>query len=93
MSSYEPNSWQWVVAYHAVLRAGAVVNPINVMLTPPEVAHVLADCRSAGVLTSAAHLPVLQELAATLPEVGFVLGLDGHGDDGVGGPVQVGAAQ
>jgi long-chain acyl-CoA synthetase len=77
---YGPNSWQWVVAYHAVLRAGAVVNPINVMLTPPEVAYVLADCRSVAVLTSAAHLPKLAELAASLPEVGLVLGLDS--DDG-----------
>ena len=82
VSLYGPNSWQWVVAYHAVLRAGAVVNPVNVMLTPPEVAYVLADCRSAGVLTSAAQLPALHKLAADLPEVGFVLGLDSDGDDG-----------
>jgi long-chain acyl-CoA synthetase len=82
VSLYGPNSWQWVVAYHAVLRAGAVVNPINVMLTPPEVAYVLTDCRSAGVLTSAAQLPTLRELTATLPEVGFVLGLDADGGDG-----------
>ncbi|MCA1458234.1 hypothetical protein I6F35_34500 [Bradyrhizobium sp. BRP22] len=26
------------------LKAGAVVNPINVMLTPPEVAYVTRDC-------------------------------------------------
>ena len=32
VSLYSPNRWEWVVAYHAVLRAGAVVNPINVML-------------------------------------------------------------
>jgi len=34
VSLYSPNRWEWVVAYHAALRAGAVVNPINVMLTP-----------------------------------------------------------
>jgi long-chain acyl-CoA synthetase len=78
---YGPNSWQWVVAYHAILRAGAVVNPINVMLTPPEVAYVLADCHAVAVLTSAAHLPKLRELTASLPEVGFVLGLDSDRDD------------
>lgn len=83
VSLYGPNSWQWVVAYHAVLRAGAVVNPINVMLTPPEVAYVLADCRSVAVLTSAAQLPELQELTASLPEVGLILGLDSAGDDGL----------
>jgi long-chain acyl-CoA synthetase len=79
---YGPNSWQWVVAYHAILRAGAVVNPINVMLTPPEVAYVLADSHAVAVLTSAGHLPKLRELAASLPEVGLVLGLDSDGDDG-----------
>ena len=78
---YGPNSWQWVVAYHAILRAGAVVNPINVMLTPPEVAYVLADCQAVAVLTSADHLPKLTELAASLPDVRFVLGLDS--DDGL----------
>ncbi len=73
---YGPNSWQWVVAYHDILRAGAVVNPVNVMLTPPEVAHVLADCHAVAVPTSAGHLPKLTELAASLPDVKFVLGLD-----------------
>ena len=82
VSLYGPNSWQWVVAYHAVLRAGAVVNPINVMLTPPEVAYVLRDCRSAAVLTSDAQFDVLQGLAADLDGVGFVLGLDREGDTG-----------
>lgn len=79
---YGPNSWQWVVAYHAILRAGAVVNPINVMLTPPEVAYVLADSHAVAVLTSAGHLPKLRELAGLLPEVALVLGLDADGDDG-----------
>ena len=32
VSLYSPNRWEWVVAYHAALRAGAVVNPINVCL-------------------------------------------------------------
>ena len=44
VSLYSLNRWEWVVAYHAALRAGAVVNPINVMLTPEEVAFVLNDC-------------------------------------------------
>jgi long-chain acyl-CoA synthetase len=73
---YGPNSWQWVVAYHAVLRAGAVVNPINVMLTPPEVAYVLGDCGAVAVLTSGAQLGAMRELTAGLPGVRLVLGLD-----------------
>lgn len=41
---YAPNSWEWIVSYYGALKAGAVVNPINVMLTPPEVADVTRDC-------------------------------------------------
>jgi long-chain acyl-CoA synthetase len=53
VSLYSANRWEWVVAYHGILRAGAVVNPINVMLTPPEVAFVMADCGARLILTSA----------------------------------------
>ncbi|MCW5659216.1 MAG: AMP-binding protein [Burkholderiaceae bacterium] len=41
---YAPNSWEWIVSYYGALKAGAVINPINVMLTPPEVAYVTRDC-------------------------------------------------
>ncbi|MFF7777103.1 class I adenylate-forming enzyme family protein [Streptomyces tanashiensis] len=81
VSLYGPNSWQWIVAYHAILRAGAVVNPVNVMLTPPEVAFVLNDCQAAAVLTTADRLPELRELASELPHLRCSLALDGTGDD------------
>ena len=48
VSIYSQNRWEWVVAYHGILKAGAVVNPINVMLTPEEVAFVLNDCGAAA---------------------------------------------
>ena len=31
---YGPNCWEWVVGYYAIVKAGAVVNPISSMLTP-----------------------------------------------------------
>jgi non-ribosomal peptide synthetase component E (peptide arylation enzyme) len=52
ISLYSPNRWEWVIAYHAALRAGAVVNPVNVMLTAEEVAFVLNDCGAAAIFTS-----------------------------------------
>ena len=79
VSLYGPNSWQWVVAYHAILRAGAVVNPVNVMLTPPEVAFVLKDCGAAAVLAAGEQLAALR--AAGVSTAGFVL--DGDGPDGL----------
>jgi long-chain acyl-CoA synthetase len=40
---YSPNGWEWIASYHGILRTGAVVVPMNVMLTPSEVAYVAAD--------------------------------------------------
>ena len=40
---YGPNCWEWVVGYYAIVKAGAVVNPISSMLTPEEVRYVVGD--------------------------------------------------
>jgi long-chain acyl-CoA synthetase len=50
---YGPNSWQWIVAYYAIAKVGAVGNPINVMLTPEEVTYVLRDCGARVLVASA----------------------------------------
>ena len=41
---YGPNSWEWIVSYYGALKTGAIINPINVMLTPSEVAYVTQNC-------------------------------------------------
>ncbi|MBT7877387.1 MAG: AMP-binding protein, partial [Gammaproteobacteria bacterium] len=41
---YSGNCWEWVVSYYGALKTGAVINPINVMLTPGEVEFVANDC-------------------------------------------------
>ncbi|MFE2487694.1 class I adenylate-forming enzyme family protein [Streptomyces mirabilis] len=82
VSLYGPTCWQWVVAYHAVLRAGAVVNPINTMLTEEEVAFILKDCEAAALLTRTDRLPAMRALSADLPDLSLLLGLDNGTDDG-----------
>jgi long-chain acyl-CoA synthetase len=52
---YAPNCWEWIVAYHGILKAGAVVNPINVMLTLDEVIYVLNDCGARVIFTTTEH--------------------------------------
>ncbi|MGQ4615703.1 AMP-binding protein [Nocardia sp. R7R-8] len=49
VSVFGPNSWQWIAAYHGILKAGGVVNPVNVMLTGPELRYVLDDCAAKGL--------------------------------------------
>ncbi len=61
---YSPNRWEWVVAYHGVLMTGAVVVPINVMLTPEEVAYVVRDCGARVVAGAREKLEPLFPLKA-----------------------------
>jgi len=49
---YSPNCWEWVVSYYGILKTGAVVNPINVMLTPSEVEFIANDCGASVVIAS-----------------------------------------
>lgn len=76
VSLYSPNRWEWVVAYHAALRLAAVVNPINVMLTPEEVAFVLNDCAAAAIFTAGEKAGVLLDLARAVPSLRRVISFD-----------------
>ena len=49
---YAQNGWEWVVAYYGIAKTGAVLNPINVMLTPDEVAYVVKDCGAKALFTT-----------------------------------------
>ncbi len=55
-----PNVPDFVVAYHALARLGAVAVSINVMCKPPEVQHILADAGATFVV-------VAPELEGSLP--------------------------
>jgi long-chain acyl-CoA synthetase len=79
VSLYSPNRWEWVVAYHAALRAGAVVNPINVMLTPEEVAFVLNDCGAAAIFTAGEKAAVILSLTRDVPTLRRVISFDDVG--------------
>ncbi|MFC4945229.1 class I adenylate-forming enzyme family protein [Pseudonocardia sp. GCM10023141] len=90
VSLYAQNRWEWVVAYHGALKAGAVVNPVNVMLTPEELAFVLRDCGAAAVFTGADHAAGVVELTRDLPELRTVVSF-GAGGSAAGGEAVAGA--
>jgi len=58
------NSPHFVIAYHAILRAGAVVVPVNPMSMAPELAYF---CEDSGVLTALVGAEVLGRFAALMP--------------------------
>lgn len=49
---YSANRWEWIVSYYGIAKLGAVINPINVMLTPNEVRHVVQDCGTKVIIAS-----------------------------------------
>jgi long-chain acyl-CoA synthetase len=69
---YAANCWEWLVSYYGTLKTGAVVNPINVMLTPIEVAYVTRDCGAMVLVGSRDKLaPVLAEGSACSTNIVF----------------------
>ena len=76
VSIYGQNGWQWIVAYHGILQAGAVVNPLNVMLTAPELAHVLRDCRACGLFAGPGQVEVAASVVGDLPGLDLFAVLD-----------------
>jgi long-chain acyl-CoA synthetase len=69
---YAPNSWEWIVSYYGALKAGAVINPVNTMLTPSEVAYVARDCGATALIGSRDKLaPALEAGVAGLTTVVF----------------------
>jgi long-chain acyl-CoA synthetase len=49
---YASNSWEWIVSYFSIARIGAIINPVNTMLTPFEIKHVVNDCKAKAIITS-----------------------------------------
>ena len=65
-----PTPSERVVSYHAIARTGAVVNPINVMLTPEEVGYIVQDCGARALIASPEKgLPILQARPPALEEI------------------------
>lgn len=64
---YMQNSAQWIVAYHGILRADAVVVPVNPMNRGPEVAHYLADSGAVAAVCAQDLLPQLEAAATGTP--------------------------
>lgn len=59
------NCWQYPVVVFAAARIGVVVVPINFMLTAPEVAYILADCRADALVAEDALVPTATLAEAT----------------------------
>ncbi|MGB9116359.1 class I adenylate-forming enzyme family protein [Bradyrhizobium sp.] len=63
------NSWEAVVGIFAVLKAGAVVSPINPSTKASKLAYVVNNCRAVAIMTQEWLLPVVTAALADTPSV------------------------
>ncbi|GAB2969910.1 AMP-binding protein [Nocardioides montaniterrae] len=61
-----PNSPQFVVAFLAILRAGAVHVPVNPMFRSAELTHELTDCGARVVITLDTLLPLVAQVVGAV---------------------------
>lgn len=80
---YAANSWEWIVSYYAIARLGAVINPVNTMLTPSEIEYVVKDCRAKAIIASQEKVDAIMSIKGT----GDVQEIISFGDDIVVGAV------
>jgi long-chain acyl-CoA synthetase len=69
-----PNVPGFASAYFGCLRAGAVVVPLNVMLTAAETARILQDCEPTVALCSAPFAEVVERAARDVGNIEVVTG-------------------
>lgn len=55
------NCWQYAVLAFALAKIGAILVPINFMLGPEEVAHLLTDAGAAAMITEGALHPIAEQ--------------------------------
>jgi 4-hydroxybenzoate-CoA ligase len=55
------------VAFWGTLRAGCVAIPLNIYLTLPQYAYILADCRARAIVADAALADAIRPVLETLP--------------------------
>ena len=67
------NSDAFVTAYFGIVKAGAVVVPINLLLNPKEVAFILNDAEAKGLIYFEAFAPAVQAIRSDLPALEFVV--------------------
>lgn len=73
---FSQNRWEWIVSYHGALKLGAVINPLNVMLTGEEVAYTLTDARASALLASGDRLDAVGRALAGLASLRLVVSFD-----------------
>jgi fatty-acyl-CoA synthase len=73
-----PNTHHLLEAYYGVLEAGAVLNPINVRLTPADIAYILNHSASVAVFCHRDFAPLVEGAREALTATRHVVAIEGE---------------
>ncbi|HEY6187157.1 MAG TPA: long-chain fatty acid--CoA ligase [Pyrinomonadaceae bacterium] len=71
-----PNGPEYIIAYFACFKLGAIAGPINSLLKPLELSYVLANSEAKALLVHSEFMPRIDAIRDELPDLQHVLEFD-----------------
>ncbi len=71
-----PNGAEYIIAYFACFKLGALAGPINSLLKPPEMAYIIANSESKTLLAHSEFMPQIESIAEQLKSLDAVIEFD-----------------
>src|SRR5882672_4490855 len=68
-----PNSAEYILAYFACWKLGAIAGPVNSLLKAQEISFVISDSETKALLVDADFLPTIESIRSALPELKTVI--------------------
>jgi len=81
ISLFLPSLPELISAYLATVRAGLTVNVVNAMLKEQEVAYILKDCSTRGIIVDERRLPIVESIRSQIESLRHVIVLGPAGND------------
>ncbi|MBA2340897.1 MAG: acyl--CoA ligase, partial [Pyrinomonadaceae bacterium] len=71
-----PNSAEYIMAYFACFKTGAIAGPVNSLLKPQEIAYVIADSEAKALLVNSEFAAEIASIRHDLPKLKHVIEYD-----------------
>jgi Acyl-CoA synthetases (AMP-forming)/AMP-acid ligases II len=82
-----PNSVEYIIAYFACFKLGALAGPINSLLKPPEMAYIIANSEAKALLVNTEFASQVESILEQLPALDALIDFDNerHATEGFSG--------
>lgn len=76
------NGPEIIISHHAVIKAGAIVVPLNVMYVAHEITYIGNDTEAKAIILDSDFLPLLQDIRSELPALETVIAVGDYVPEG-----------